>query len=201
MTTEALLAVGFETEHKNAIKKVNYTHDSCIDQIIANPWITQRALAAYFGYTEGWISQVFASDAFQSRLAERKNELVDPTIRATIEERFKALVIQSLEVLKRKLESPIVSDELAIKALDVAAKAAGYGAKTVPTINNQFVVQVPSKAGSSAEWASAYSDAPKGVDHPSAAKAIEDVVPIGPAILRAPPAAEADRLLEQLDAL
>lgn len=177
-------------EKRNAIQKVRYSHDAMIDQIVANPWVSQGQLAAYFGYTEGWVSQVIAADSFQSRLAERKNELVDPTIRATIEERFKGLVLQSLEVLRRKLESPIVSDELAIKALDVAAKAAGYGAKTSPVVNNQFVVQVPTKAGSSQEWADNYSSDRKVAGHPSAA-----LEPLFPAVLRAP---EADRLLEEL---
>jgi hypothetical protein len=145
-----------------AIRKVNYSHDSMIDKIIENPWVTQNELAAYYGYTPGWVSQVIASDAFQSRLAQRKDELIDPAIKATIEERFKALVIQSYEVLKRKLESPAVPAELALKSLDVAAKALGYGAKNsgVQINNNNFVVQVPTKAASSAAWVGAHAEHP-----------------------------------------
>lgn len=181
----------FSLQKENAIQKVNYSHDAMIDQIVANPWVSQGQLARYFGYTEGWVSQIIASDSFQSRLAERKNELVDPTIRATIEERFKGLVIQSLEVLRRKLESPIVSDELALKALDVAAKAAGYGAKA-PLVNQnmQFVVQVPSKAGSSEEWSKTYSSGLRALP-------ARELEPLLPAIVRAP-AEEADALLEEL---
>lgn len=182
----------FPVQKENAIQKVSYSHDALIDQIVANPWVNQGQLARYFGYTEGWVSQIIASDAFQSRLAERKNELVDPTIRATIEERFKGLVLQSLEVLRRKLESPAVSDELAIKALDVAAKAAGYGAKA-PVVNQsmQFVVQVPAKASSSEEWSRAHSS-----DHKVAGQSpARELAPLLPAVIRG---SEADALLEEL---
>lgn len=113
------------------IAKVKYSHDAMIDIIIQNPSVSQGELALAFGYTPGWVSQIIASDAFQARLAERKNELVDPTIRATVEERFKALVIQSLDILRQKLERPAhqISDNLALKGLEVASKALGYGAR------------------------------------------------------------------------
>jgi hypothetical protein len=161
-----------------------------IDRIIANPWVSQNELAAYYGYTVGWVSQVIASDAFQSRLAERKNELIDPTIRATIEERFKGLVIQSLEVLRKKLESPGVSDKLAIQSLDVAAKALGYGAKNVgPTVQANFVVQVPGKAASSEAWVEAHTGISAERPPIESAAIHED----------APPANEGDALLEELE--
>lgn len=145
-------------EPRNAIQKVHYSHDAMIDLIIESPWVSQNELAAHFGYTAGWVSQVIAADAFQARLAERKNELVDPAIRATIEERFKALVIQSFEVLKRKLEAPRVSDELALGAMNGAAKALGYGARG-PLIQNNahFVVQLPGKAATAEEWIADHS--------------------------------------------
>ena len=113
-----------------AIQKVRYSHDAMIDLIIQKPWITQNELAAEFGYTAGWISQVIAADAFQARLAERKEEIVDPAIKATVEERFKALVIRSLQILQEKLDRPSnqIPDNLAIKTMEMGAKALGYGA-------------------------------------------------------------------------
>lgn len=154
-----------------AIQKIRYSHDAMIDMIVHNPWISQGELALNFGYTEGWVSQVIASDAFQARLAERKNELIDPAIRATIEERFKGLVARSIEILMRKLEKTDVSDELALKALEVAGKCAGYGAKnTNVQVNTQFVVQVPAKSASTADWARDHGSAGSTVDRPPLAK-------------------------------
>src|SRR5206468_207447 len=36
--------------------KLNYTHEDCIDAILANPAITQTELATRYGYTQSWIS-------------------------------------------------------------------------------------------------------------------------------------------------
>jgi hypothetical protein len=154
-----LAAAGFQAEKKQAIQKIRYSHDAMIDMIVANPWISQGELALNFGYTEGWVSQVIASDAFQARLAERKDALVDPYLRATIEERFRGLIARSLEILMRKLEQPAkeISDELALKALDIASKAAGYGAKGASVnVQANFVVAVPGKAPSTTAWAEKY---------------------------------------------
>lgn len=118
-----------------AVAKIRYSHDAMIDQIIAAPAISQGQLAAMFGYTQAWVSQIIATDAFQARLAERKDELVDPAIRASIEERFRALVQRSLEVLQQKLSKPAdeVSDMLALKASELGAKALGIGQVSGPT--------------------------------------------------------------------
>jgi hypothetical protein len=134
-----------------------------IELIIQNPWISQNELAAHFGYTPGWVSQVIASDAFQEKMALRKSELIDPAIRATVEERFRALVIQSYEVLKRKLEvNP--SDDLALGVMNGAARALGYGARPAATtqVNNSFVVQLPSKSESSEAWIKECAPTPLG---------------------------------------
>jgi hypothetical protein len=139
-----------------AISKVNYTHDAMIDMIIAEPSVTQRTLAARFGYTEGWVSQVFSSDAFKARLAERKGELVDPTIAASLEQRFEGVTRLAMDVLMERL-SMNRSGELAIKALDLSARALGFGARDKqPTIGTQYVVHLPPKSPNTQEWADTY---------------------------------------------
>lgn len=114
------------------ITKVSYTHDAMIDLIIANPAVSQNSLAAHFNYSPGWVSQIIASDAFQAKLAERTKDLVDPTIRATVEDRFKALVLRSLDILRQKLDKPAdqIPDQLALRALELSSRAAGYGARS-----------------------------------------------------------------------
>lgn len=125
-----------EPVKKPGIEKVRYTHDGMINLIIANPAVSQNELARHFGYTASWISQIIASDAFQSRLAERTTELVDPMIRTSVEEKFKGLVLRSLEILAEKLNKPSdqIPDQLALRALEVASKAAGYGAREAPLV-------------------------------------------------------------------
>lgn len=117
-----------------AIAKIAYSHDAMIDLIIADPTQSQNAIAARFGYTASWVSQIMASDAFQMRMAERREQIIDPTLRATVKENFTALVIRSLDILKEKLNKPAseIPDGLVLRTLDIGGKLAGYGVKEPP---------------------------------------------------------------------
>lgn len=119
-----------------AIAKIAYTHDAMIDLLIANPAMSQNSLAAAFGYTPSWISQVMSSDAFQMRMAERREQIVDPTLRLTVKQNFESLVRRSIEILQVKLnQTPDkVPDGLALRVLDIGGKLAGYGVKEPPPI-------------------------------------------------------------------
>lgn len=114
------------------IKKVSYTHAGMIDMIIAHPEWSQDLLARHFGYSATWISNIIQSDAFQSALALRKDEIIDPVLRQTVEDQFKGMVARSLEIIRHHLNKPAqdVPVTVAMKALEISAKAAGYGAKT-----------------------------------------------------------------------
>lgn len=120
-----------------AIAKLSYTHDAMVDQILANPTISQGDLGRVFGYSAPWVSRILASDAFQARLAERSEEIVDPTVRQAVEEQFKGLIYRSLEILQNKLNKPpdLIPDNLALRTLEIASRAAGYGGKTESAIN------------------------------------------------------------------
>ena len=131
---EAALAVADARPAKPSIQKVRYSHDAMIDLIVMNPAISQGELAEVFGYTQGWVSIVINSDAFQARLEQRKAELIDPTIRVTLKERFTAVVARSLEVLQEKLaqDPSKVPDNLALRAAEMGAKALGQGGHAPP---------------------------------------------------------------------
>lgn len=116
------------------LKRCNYTHDALIDLIIEHPELDQNELAAAFGYTPGWISNILASDAFQAKMALRREAVIDPDLKATIEERFRALTIRSLQVLQAKLNAPQVSDNVALRAAELGAKALGIGGHAAPKI-------------------------------------------------------------------
>lgn len=120
------------------LAKVRYTHEAMIEFILTNGGkppeerLTQGQIAAHFGYTEGWISNILAADAFQAALAARRAQIMDPEIVASIEERFKALTIQSLKVLQTKLTAPVVSDQVALRCAELGAKALGVGGHGAP---------------------------------------------------------------------
>lgn len=150
-------------EITNGIAKVRYTHDAMIDMMIAEPSVSQNKLADVFGYSVGWVSLMINSDAFQSRLAERKKELVDPVLIASIQDRLKAIADLSLGRLMKRLESPLdsqTSDDFLLKSAKLATDALGYGARVpTQTTNVAVVVQVPAKIVNAAEWAAAHAPA------------------------------------------
>lgn len=114
------------------LAKIRYSHTDMIDFIIANPGCSQNALAARYGYSPGWVSNIMASDAWQSAMAARRGELVDPTLVATIDERFRGVALQSLTRLMQKLEAPQVSDQVVLRAVELGAKALGIGGNAPP---------------------------------------------------------------------
>ena len=144
---------------KNAIARVKYTHDGMIDLIIINPSISQGEIAKHFGYTEPWVSRIFGSDAFQARLAQRKCDIVDPTLVASVEERLRAVASRSLDLVMEKLENPkLCTLDQAMKAVEVSTKALGYGARqTNVAVQTSFVVALPGAMTNAADWAQQHS--------------------------------------------
>jgi hypothetical protein len=140
---------------KPTLAKVRYTHDALIDVILANPSISQNELAATFGFSVGWMSIIINSDAFQERLRERKAELIDPKIQATIEQRLDTVARLSLDRLIDRLE---LNNGAALRTGDLVAIAKlGVGDKNTRPAgpaqqNNLYVVNLPPKASSSSEW-------------------------------------------------
>jgi len=135
----------------SALAKIRYTHDAMIDLVIAEPSISQAEIAFKFGYTQAWVSQVFSADAFKARLAERRGELVDPSIVANVEERLEGLARQSIEVLSKSLEANPKPD-VALKALEISTRSLGYGVKAPQVQVNNVVAFVPQKSISGDDW-------------------------------------------------
>ena len=78
---------------------ISYAHDQMIDLVLANPGISQGEIARILGYSEGWISQIFNSDVFQTRLASRRDALIDPSIQKQITEGLDGLAKPASERL------------------------------------------------------------------------------------------------------
>lgn len=110
---------------------VNYAHDQMIDLVIATPGITQNAIAEATGYSVSWVSQVMNADAFKMRLALRREQLVDPEIRESVERSFDGLIKRSQDILRDKLTQPSnqVPDQLVLRTLELSSRARGYGAR------------------------------------------------------------------------
>jgi len=135
------------------ITKVRYTHDAIIDMIIANPAVSQGDLSREFGFTESWMSIIINSDSFQERLANRKGELVDPKIKASIEARLDAIARRALDRLLDKIDNnhPVSnSDLIRMAALGVGDR--NKRPETAPVQQNLYVVNLPPPERDAKTW-------------------------------------------------
>lgn len=138
------------------IARVKYHHDAMIDMVIAEPSISQGEIAARFGFTQAWVSIIFNSDAFQCRLAERKGELVDPILRATVEDRLRAVANKAAErFLDRLAVNAPMSNKDLLEAMKVSTSGLGMGPKQqAPTMQqNLYVLPAPPPTPTTAQWA------------------------------------------------
>lgn len=117
-----------------------YTHEAMVELMIAHPEFTHAQFAAHFGRGVQWFSYVLSSEAFQAVLTPRKHEVADPGLTATMEERMRALSLQALDVLGKKLEAKEINDQTVLKAVEIGTKALGMGsslALAVPVVQAQ----------------------------------------------------------------
>lgn len=156
--------LSFTIPRMPSLAKVRYTHDAIIDMIVANPSVSQGELARHFGFTEAWMSIIVNSDAFKFRLEERKAELIDPIIKASIEERLNALAKVALDKLMDRVEG---KNGVRMKDSDlIQAAKLGVGNKNAlsapaPQEHNLYVVHIPPPATNPSDWLASRSD-PRG---------------------------------------
>lgn len=107
------------------VYKVSHIHECIINEMIADPTQTQIELAEKFGYSKNWMSRLINSDSFQARLAERRQEVMDPSIKARLKDKLETVTMVALDSIQRKLESPEASAELALSSLGVIQQSLG----------------------------------------------------------------------------
>lgn len=143
------------------IKTVRYSHDAIIDIILANPFASQGEIARESGYTQAWLSIIINSDAFKERMAERKAELRDPAIRASIEDRLDAVARRSLDKIMDKLDQPGQMKTMELVAIAKLGAGDRANRPAVPQ-NSLYVVHLPAPAQNSSDWLENTQGNPRG---------------------------------------
>lgn len=119
------------------LQRLKYSHEAMAQMIVNNPTITANELAIAFRVSPAWISRVRNSCVFREHLAQLTKDVVHPVLLENLEQRFESLCMRSLEVLQEKMaqDSSKISDELALAAVGLSAKAkglGGFGGKVAP---------------------------------------------------------------------
>lgn len=107
---------------------LTFTPEALIQLLLDRPGLTHQQYGAAFGRGSGWFASVLASNAFQAVLDPVRHLIADPAISATLDERFRAVTLQSLAVLQTRLDSKECNDQTVLKAVELGLKASGIGA-------------------------------------------------------------------------
>jgi len=121
---------------------LSHTHDSLMNFMLANPAMKLGDIAAQFGYTQSWLSQLIHSNAFQARLREKQNEMFAASC-LTLAEKMQAVASDALDIVHdHLLETRDAAD--ALKAADTFLHRLGYAPqRTGPpaaVVNNTLVI-------------------------------------------------------------
>lgn len=139
--------------------KMNHTHLAMIDFILARPDCTQDEICARFGYRQPTVSAIVNSDLFQATLAARRDDVVDPILTRTIEERLGAIAQASLDGIANQLDNqPSPGYLLDVAKFAVGAKGYGLNARAAQAaLGPQVVINVTGVAPSDGAWESKWA--------------------------------------------
>lgn len=152
-------------------KSLSIRHDLIMNWLIANPHLSQRECAAFFGVSETWLSIIIHSHAFQARLAEKQRELFSATV-ASIRDKLESVAHISLDRLAEVI-SESDDPEYILDAADRALHRLGYaprtGSSAQPNNVTQYNTQINVVDRQSLQEARALMDAARSLQHPPAA--------------------------------
>ena len=123
-----------DKEGKEVLARLDHRHDGMIDDILANPKISVGDLAEKYGCSKSYIRICIHSDRFLDRMKDRRAELVNPLLSASLDHRLRAIAHSSSEKLLDELEGTPTPDFL-LKTWVEAIKFQGYGQKAQVNIN------------------------------------------------------------------
>jgi hypothetical protein len=121
------------------IQRISHTHDQLMNWLISNPEASLRDCADYFGYSQGWLSQIIHSDVFQAKLRERQDD-VFIRVADGIPAKLSAMADVALGKVTEALER---SDDgkFALDVFDKAMHRLGYAPNTTRSVASPGVVQ------------------------------------------------------------
>ena len=104
-----------------------FSNEAMIALMLEHPEYSHSQLAKAFGRPASWLSVVLASDSFQAALDPYRGQIADPSLTASLQERFRALAIRTSSVLLERMNNPAAADLLVLKSVEVSVKALGMG--------------------------------------------------------------------------
>ncbi len=125
------------------IKALSIRHEAIMDYLMMHPQVRLQDVAANFGVTGPWLSQIIHSDIFQTKLKEKTDIAFHHTV-LSVKEKMTNLAHQALDKVAQDLA--IADVRTAAAVADSMLDRLGFGAKPINgnvTINQQNNLVVP----------------------------------------------------------
>lgn len=122
------------------IQRMSHKHVDILNYLIANPLVRLGDVARHFEMTQGWLSQVIHSDAFQRMMSEKQDAVFHTSV-LPLKEKMTAIAHKALDKLDDKME--IETDTAEIRQVaETVLDRIGFNTKTAPVVHNtlnQFI--------------------------------------------------------------
>jgi hypothetical protein len=139
--------------------KLSHTHEDIARWLLENPTRPLKECAAYFQYSQPWLSCIIHSDAFQAKL-RKMQEGADAVTLLDVPARLRGVAAAALDGLAEQVEhalkpsegNGVVHRDFLLSTAELTLKSLGYGgqAKTPPPApgmmfqqNNMYLTPVP----------------------------------------------------------
>jgi hypothetical protein len=98
-----------------------------VEWLVVHPGATHAEIGAAYGRPAGWFSTIVVTSEFQDAMGPRRAEIDNPGVTTTLEERFQALVVRSVDILQSKLSVANPDPLLTLEAAKLGVRALGLG--------------------------------------------------------------------------
>jgi len=146
------------------IQTLSIRHEAIMDYLMANPTVRLMDVAKAFKVTQGWLSQIIHSDAFQQKLSEKQNVVFHDTV-LPLREKMVLVAHQALDRLAETLPMETETRTVAQVAEGVLDRL-GFGTKNQPPVQvhqHQHVHLLRSEIEAARELIGARPGPPLGV--------------------------------------
>ena len=121
------------------LQKLSHRHDAIAEWLVCNPDKTQRDCAAFFKYTEPWMSQLIHSDMFQAlyvKLCEERQVLAVHSVSAKMSAAAALALDRTIERLEAGAQP---TDRFLTDTTNGLLDKLGYGKPEAPTQTHQHL--------------------------------------------------------------
>lgn len=135
-----------EGSRRPTIMRLNHTHEAIARWLLENPTRSHGECAKFFGYTQGWLSCIVHSDAFQVKLQQMQKE-ADAVVILDVPARLRGLAASALDGLSQQVDhslqegNGVLHRQFLHQTAELALKSLGYGqakAAPAPVGNNHY---------------------------------------------------------------